>query len=188
MRKHCAQCGKSWLGGRWTCPRCGSGQVYESGGGWEKPVLVGVAAAIVIIAGALAATADRYTWQDTSLSAHMTSAVLEGPSQEYEDENLWRVTVEVSNQGHFDAWVSLDYFHFYDDEDWWLDCRPDYPVYLADENRQTWHEVWLPAGGSTVLECLLSVPDGAGELTMEYSTQSYSGGREQETISLSGGR
>ena len=33
MKKHCAQCGKSWHGRRDTCPRCGSAQVYEAGGG-----------------------------------------------------------------------------------------------------------------------------------------------------------
>ena len=184
MRKHCAQCGKSWHGRRDTCPRCGSGQVYETGGGWEKPVLMGVAAAIVVIAVALFATRDDYYWGDTTLSARVTDAVRQGPSEEYQGESIWRVTVEVSNQGQFDAWISLDYFDFYDEEDWWLDCQSDYPVYLADEDRQNWHEVWLPAGQSTELACLVSVPDSAGSLTMEYSTHSYSGGREETTFSL----
>ena len=184
MKKHCAQCGKSWHGRRDTCPRCGSAQIYEAGGGWEKPVLIGVAVAIVVIAVALFATRTTGYWYDTDLSARMTSAVRQGPSEEYQGESIWRVTVEVSNQGNFDAWISVDYFSFYDDEDWWLDCQADYPVYLADEDRQNWHEVWLPAGQTTELECLLSVPDSARSLTMEYSTHSYSSGREETTFSL----
>ena len=187
MRKHCAQCGKSWLGRRSTCPRCGSGQVYESGGGWEKPALIVVAAAVVLIAAALFATREDGYWHETAISAHMVSAVREGPSEEYEDESLWRVQVEVENQGNFDAWISLDYFDFYDEEDWWLECEPDYPVYVADEDRQAWHEVWLPAGRSTQLACTVSVPDGAEELVMEYSTQNYGTGRARTSLSLTGG-
>ena len=64
VKKHCAQCGKSWHGRRDTCPRCGSAQVYEAGGGWEKPVLIGVAVAIVVIAVALFATRTTGYWYD----------------------------------------------------------------------------------------------------------------------------
>ena len=187
MRKHCAQCGKSWLGRRSTCPRCGSGQVYESGGGWEKPALIAVAAAVVLIAAAPFATREGGYWYETAISAHMVSAVREGPSEEYEDESLWRVQVEVENQGNFDAWISLDYFDFYDEEDWWLECEPDYPVYVADEDRQAWHEVWLPAGRGTQLACTVSVRDGAEERVMEYSTQNYGTGRARTSLSLTGG-
>ena len=185
MKKHCAQCGKSWHGRRDTCPRCGSNQVYEAGGGWEKPTLIGVAVAIVVIVVALFATTNNYYWDDTTISAHVTSAVRQGPSEEYQGESLWEVTVEVSNVGNYDAWISLNYFSFYDDEDWWLTCEPNYTVYLADEDRQTWNEVWLPAGQSTVLTGILEIPDSAGELTMEYSRHSYSTERERDTISLS---
>lgn len=185
MRKqHCAQCGKSWRGRQRTCPWCDSDRIYEVGGGWEKPVLIGVAAAVVIIAVALFATRQDYYWDDTTLSVRMTSAVRQGPSEEYQGESLWQVDMEVSNQGQFDAWVSMDYFSFYDEEDWWLSAEPDYPVYLADEDRQAWHEVWLPAGQSTVITGLVSVPDGSEELILEYSPHSYSGGRERTTFSL----
>ena len=187
MRKHCAQCGKSWLGRRSTCPRCGSGQVYESGGGWEKPALIAVAAAVVRITAAPLATKEGGYRDVAALPPPKDSAVREGPSEEYEDESLWRVQVEVENQGNFDAWISLDYFDFYDEEDWWLECEPDYPVYVADEDRQAWHEVWLPAGRSTQLACTVSVPDGAEELVMEYSTQNYGTGRARTSLSLTGG-
>ena len=85
MRKHCAQCGKSWHGRRDTCPRCGSDRIYEAGGGWEKPALIAVAAAIVLIAAALFATREERYWHETDISAQMVSAVREGPSEEYED-------------------------------------------------------------------------------------------------------
>ena len=45
---------------------------------------------------ALFATRTTGYWYDTNLSARMTSAVRQGPSEEYQGESIWRVTVEVS--------------------------------------------------------------------------------------------
>ena len=47
--------------------------------------------------------------------------------------------------------------------------------------------MWLPAGRSTHLACTVSVPDGAEELVMEYSTQNYGTGRARTSLSLTGG-
>ena len=106
-----------------------------------------------------------------------------------EVESLLRKAQELDLKYMEEAGVLVDGVagdSFYDDDEWWLTCEPNYTVYLADEDRQTWNEVWLPAGQSTVLTGILSIPDGAGELTMEYSSHSYSTERKRDTISLPG--